>query len=242
MAQVLSPDVESLRTAVAGQVLQAGDPGYEEARVIWNADIDRRPAVIVRCANAADVSAAIGFARRQNLEIAVRGGAHSTAGACIVEDGLMIDLSLMREVTVDPVARRAVVGGGATLGDRDDATQAHGLATTGGLVSHTGVAGLTLGGGMGWLTRKFGLAIDNLVSAEVVTADGRIRRASASDNPDLFWAIRGGGGNFGIVSSFTFQAHPVTDVTFAMFMWPAAEGLDHLKFYRDYFPDTPPEV
>src|SRR2546421_1375684 len=136
MAQVPSPDVESRRTVVAGRVLQAGAPGCEEARPIWNGDIDRRPAVIVRCANAADVRAAIGFARRQDLEIAVRGGAHSTAGASVVEDGLMIDLSLMREVTVDPVARRAMVGGGATLGDRDGATQAHGLATTGGLVSH----------------------------------------------------------------------------------------------------------
>ena len=243
MAQVLSPDVESLRTAVAGQVLQAGDPGYEEARVIWNADIDRRPAVIVRCANAADVSAAIGFARRQDLEIAVRGGAHSTAGACIVEDGLMIDLSLMREVTVDPVARRAVVGGGATLGDRDDATQAHGLATTGGLVSHTGVAGLTLGGGMGWLTRKFGLAIDNLVSAEVVTADGRILRASASDNPDLFWAIRGGGGNFGVVTAFEFKLHPLEPmVQLGLFFWSVDRTAEVLRLARDLFSTLPAEL
>jgi FAD/FMN-containing dehydrogenase len=178
MAKVVSPHVQALRTAIAGQVFVPDDPGYDQARVVWNGAIDRRPAVIVRCTNAGDVSDAIGFARQQGLEIAVRGGAHSTSGSCVVDAGLQIDLSGMRGVSVDPGARRAVVGGGAMLGDLDAAAQAHGLAVPAGVVSHTGVGGLTLGGGMGWLTRKAGLSIDNLVAAEVVTADGKVLQAS----------------------------------------------------------------
>ncbi|MDQ1604796.1 MAG: hypothetical protein QOE01_2641, partial [Actinomycetota bacterium] len=193
MAQVIDADVDVLRKGVAGEVLVAGQIGYDEARTVWNGGIDRRPAVIVRATNAADVSAAIGFARSRGLEIAVRGGAHSTAGASVVDDGLMIDLSLMNTTEVDPVSRRARVGGGATLAQRDTATQEHGLAAPAGIVGHTGVGGLTLTGGMGWLTRKHGLALDNVVSVEIVTADGAVRRASQEENADLFWAVRGGG-------------------------------------------------
>src|SRR3981081_532221 len=187
MAKVISPDVQALRTSISGHVFTSDDPGYDQARIVWNGAIDRRPAVIVRCVNSADVSAAIRFARQHNLEIAVRGGAHSTAGSSVVDDGLQIDLSGMRTVTVDPVARRAFFAGGAMLGGLDAAAQAHGLAVPAGIVSHTGVGGLTLGGGMGWLTRKAGLAIDNLISAEVVTADGRVLRAAEDEHPDLFW-------------------------------------------------------
>lgn len=183
MAQVMSPRIQALRTAISGQVIGPDDPGYDQARAVWNGAIDKRPAVIVRCANAADVSAAIGFAREQGLEIAVRGGSHSTGGACTVDNGLQIDLSTMRNVTVDPAARRAMVDGGALLGDVDAAAQEYGLAVPAGIVSHTGVGGLTLGGGMGWLTRKAGLSIDSLVSAEVVTANGRIVQASEHEKP-----------------------------------------------------------
>jgi FAD/FMN-containing dehydrogenase len=243
MAQVMSPDVQSLRTAISGQVFVPEDPGYDEARIVWNGAINKRPAVIVRCANAGDVAAAIGFARRQGLEIAVRGGAHSTGGSSIVENGLQVDLSGMRSVRVDPVARRAFVGGGATLADLDSAAQAHGLAVTGGVVSHTGVGGLTLGGGMGWLTRKAGLAIDNLASAEVVTADGRILHASERDNPDLFWAIRGGGGNFGVVTAFEFKLHPVGPlVHFGLFFWPLERTTEVLRIAEELIATLPADL
>ena len=243
MPQLVSADVENLRTTVTGEVIAPHDPGYDEARAVWNGDIDRHPAVIVRCASAGDVSAAIGFARSRNLEISVRGGAHNASGNSVTEGGLEIDLGAMRTVTVDPVARRAVVGGGATLADRDVATQAHGLATTGGIVGHTGVGGLTLGGGMGWLTRKAGLSVDDLVSAEVVTADGRILHASAEENSDLFWAIRGGGGNFGVVTTFEFQLHPVGPmVAFGLFFWSLQRGTEVLRLARDLFLTLPRDV
>lgn len=243
MAPVVSTDVDVLRKEVTGQVVVPGDPAYDEARTVWNGGIDRRPAVIVRCASAHDVSSAIGFARAHDLEIAVRGGAHSTGGKSVVDDGLMIDLSPMHDVSVDVEGRRCTVGGGATLGQRDIATQHHGLATTSGLVSHTGVGGLTLGGGMGWLSRKHGLAIDNLRAVEIVTADGEVRRASADENADLFWAVRGGGGNFGVVTRFEFALHPVGPmVAFGLFFWPLDKGADVLRLARDLFATASTDV
>src|SRR5712691_6170720 len=207
MAQVTGSDLEGFRAAFSGSIITPADRDYDVARSVWNGAIDRHPAVIARCSSAEEVAAAIGFARDRGLEISVRGGGHNFGGFAVCEGGLMIDLSGMRQVAVDPAARRAVCGGGATWGDLDAATQAHGLAVTGGFISTTGIGGLTLGGGIGWLTRKAGLSSDNLTAAEVVIADGRILRASADENADLFWAIRGGGGNFGVVTSFEYRLH-----------------------------------
>ncbi len=203
MSEIDDREIRGLQAEVAGEVLRSADDGYDSARSVWNGAIDRRPAVIVRCLKSADVVQAIVFARRAGLEIAVRGGGHNYAGFAVCDGGLMIDLSRMNGVTVDPTARLAVCGGGATWADVDAATQAHGLATVGGFVSHTGIGGLTLGGGFGWLSRRAGLTADNLLAAQVVTADGRVLRASAEENPDLFWALRGGGGNFGVVTSLS---------------------------------------
>lgn len=243
MSQVIGADVQDLRRGFGGKVFVPDDPGYDEARTIWNAAFDRRPAVIARCASPADVSAAITFARSRDLEIAVRGGAHSTGGTCTVDGGIQIDLSGMRTVTVDPAAKRASVAGGALLGDVDAAAQAHGLAVPAGVVSHTGVGGLTLGGGMGWLTKKGGLSIDNLVSAEVVMADGRVVRASERENPDLYWGIRGGGGNFGVVTNFEFQLHPVGPlIQLGLFFWPVEQTSDALRMAEDLVHTLPPDV
>src|SRR5664279_3030949 len=209
MAQSIGYDVESFRSAVGAPVLTRGDPGYDDARAVWNGAIDRRPAAIACCSTTVQVAEAIRFARASGLEIAVRGGGHSYAGNSVCEGGLMIHLGAMKGVVVDPVARRAVCGGGATWADVDAATQQHALATPGGFISHTGIAGLTLGGGIGWLTKMAGLSCDNLVAAEMVTADARIVRATKDDNPELLWALRGGGGNFGVVTSFEFALHPV---------------------------------
>ncbi|GAA2901635.1 FAD-binding oxidoreductase [Pseudonocardia halophobica] len=231
---------DGLRAAVAGPVHEPGDPDYDEARRVWNADIDRSPAVIARCTSVADVVAAVAYAQAEGLEIAVRGGAHNVAGRSTGDDGLVIDLSGMRQVTVDPRRRRARVAGGALLSDVDAATQEHGLAVPLGAISHTGVGGLTLGGGMGWLTRQAGMSLDNLESAEVVVADGRVLRASASENTDLFWAIRGGGGNFGVVTEFEFRLHEVGPmVEFGLFFWEIERGADALRHMRDVVAGLP---
>ena len=243
MTQVLQSALDELRGTFTGQVITPEDSAYDTARVVWNAEIDRHPAMIARCLNATDVSAAVIFARQQGLEISVRGGAHNMSGSAVDDAGLMIDLSQLREVTVDPAGRRARVGGGALLADMDAATQAHGLATPSGLVSHTGVGGLTLGGGMGWLTRKFGMAIDNLIAAEIVVADGRILRAAEDENPELFWAIRGGGGNFGVVTSFEFQLHKVGPlIEFGLFFWGLDQGTEVLRMARDVIGTLPRDV
>ncbi|MGH8938047.1 MAG: FAD-binding oxidoreductase, partial [Actinomycetes bacterium] len=212
MTQTVGDEVGVLRGVMSGAVLVPGDSDYDDARRVWNTEIDKRPAVIARCTSPADVAAAVTFAVDRGLEIAVRGGAHAPVGHAVVDDGVMIDLSAMNAVVVDPASRRARVAGGAVLRDVVAAAQEHGLAYPVGAVSHTGVGGLTLGGGMGWLSRKHGLSIDNLVSAEVVTADARILRASEQEHEDLFWAIRGGGGNFGVVTEFEFALHPVGPV------------------------------
>jgi FAD/FMN-containing dehydrogenase len=243
MTQLVRGDMGELRAVIDGPVLEPGDLGFEDARRAWNSGIDRRPAVIARCTSAGDVAGAIRFARERQLEVSVRGGAHNSAGTAVCDDGLMIDLSLLSEVTVDSRARRARVGGGALLSDVDAATQRHGLAVPAGLISHTGVGGLTLGGGMGWLTRKFGLTIDNLASAEVVTAAGQVLRAADDEHPGLFWAIRGGGGNFGVVTSFEFRLHEVDPmVQFGFFFWSLDQGTEALRLAREIVTTMPPEV
>jgi FAD/FMN-containing dehydrogenase len=228
--------LEGLRTALRGPVIGPQDPEYNEARKIYNAMIDRRPGAIVRCADAADVMNAVDFIRDHDLELAVRGGGHSGPGLCLVDDGVTIDLSPMRWVRVDPAARTAQVGGGSLLADLDHATHAFGLATPAGIMSTTGVGGLTLGGGHGHLTRKYGLSVDNLLAADVVLADGSFVTASKKENPDLFWALRGGGGNFGVATSFTFQLHPVHTVVVGVTLWTLDRTRDVLEWYRDFLP------
>jgi FAD/FMN-containing dehydrogenase len=226
-----------------GNVIVPDHHDYDDARALWNGTVDRRPRLIARCSGTADVAAAVRFARARDLEIAVRGGGHNVAGTAVCDGGIVIDLSAMRAVSVDPVERTALVQGGALWGDVDRETQAHGLATTGGIVSHTGVGGLSLGGGIGWLMRKLGLTIDNLVQAEMVTAEGDIVRASADDRPDLFWALRGGGGNFGVVGSFRFALHPVGPTVMAgPVFWAAQDTADVLRFYREFVADAPDEL
>jgi FAD/FMN-containing dehydrogenase len=226
-----------------GDLVAPDHPDYDDARAVWNGTVDRSPRLIARCRGTADVAAAVRFARGRDLEIAVRGGGHNVAGTAVCDDGMVIDLSAMRAVSVDPVERIAHVQGGALWGDVDHETQAHGLATTGGIVSHTGVGGVSLGGGIGWLMRKHGLTVDNVVDAEVVTAEGEIIRASADDHPDLFWALRGGGGNFGVVSSFRFALHPVGPTVMAgPVFWAAEDTSDVLRFYRELVTDAPDEL
>lgn len=235
-------EYETLARGIHGEVLRSGDDAYDETRAIWNAMIDRKPAVIVRPTGAADVISAVDFAREFDLPLAVKGGGHNVAGNAVCDDGLMIDLSLMSSVRVDPAVRTARVGPGATMADLDHETQAFGLATPGGVISTTGVAGLTLGGGIGWLSRKYGLAIDNLGSVDVVTADGRGVTASEDENADLFWAVRGGGGNFGIVTSFEFDLHEVgQEVLFGPIVYPYEDAPDVLVHYREFTRNAPRE-
>lgn len=242
MTQVISR-FENLRAALNGTVVTPDDPGYDEARRVWNADINRMPAVVAYCASTEDVATAVSFARDASLEISVRGGSHSMAGTCVGDAGIVIDLSRMNDVEVDPEARRAMVGGGALLHDLDAATQIHGMAVPSGEIGHTGIGGITLGGGMGWLTRQHGLTIDNLLSARVVLADGRIVRATADENPDLLWAIRGGGGNFGIATSFEFALHEVgPQIEFAMLFYGMDQASNALRAAREVIPDLPPDV
>ena len=232
-----------LESNLRGRLVRPGDPDYDQARAVWNAAHDRRPALVIRCAGAADVMRAVEFARSEGLQVAVRGGAHSIAGFSTVDGGVVIDLSPMKGIRVDPAERRAVAQAGVTWAELDHETQAFGLATTGGLVSSTGIAGLTLGGGFGWLLRKHGLAADNLVSADVVTADGQFLTASEHAHPDLFWALRGGGGNFGVVTSFEDRVHPVGPTVFAgPVFYPAADALEVLRRWRDLAPAMPDEL
>jgi FAD/FMN-containing dehydrogenase len=251
MTAIQTPRAPTLKTtafdelgrSLRGELLLPTSPGYDVARGIWNGAIDRHPACIARCRGVADVVAAVHFARDHDLEIAIRGGGHNVAGTAVCDGGVVIDLSAMRAVWVDPTGRTAWVQGGALWGDVDHETQAHGLATTGGIIGHTGVAGLTLGGGIGFLMRKHGLAVDNLLATEVVTAEGRIVRASAGEHPDLFWALRGGGGNFGVVTAFQFALHPLGPTVMAgPIFWAADDTADLLRWYRDFAADAPDEL
>jgi FAD/FMN-containing dehydrogenase len=232
------PDVDALRASVTGRLLQAGDDGYEEARRVHNGLVDRRPALIVRCRTAADAAEAVRFARRGGFEICVRGGGHNVAGLAIADDAVMIDLAEMKGVQVDPDARTARAEGGVTWAELNAATGQHGLAVTGGAISTTGIAGLTLGGGLGWLMAKFGLAADNLIAVELVTADGEIAEVTATSDPDLFWALRGGGGNFGIATVFTYRLHPLAMVTGGLIAHSIDAAPALLRFYRDAVADA----
>ncbi len=231
-----------LSSQLKGTLIRPGDAAYDQARAIWNGMIDKRPAAIARCTSTEDVVAAVNFARDHGYLLAVRGGGHNAAGNALNDDGLVIDLSGMRAVTVDPESKTARAQGGATWGDFDKATTAHGLATTGGAISTTGIAGLTLGGGLGWLMRSCGMACDNLRSVEIVTADGSVRRASASEHPDLFWALHGGGGNFGVVTEFEYQLHPVDRVLAGMLVHPAERASEALHFLREFHQTAPDEL
>jgi FAD/FMN-containing dehydrogenase len=230
--------VTSLRSRFRGACLLPEDAGYDDARRVHNGLIDRNPACILQCRGTDDIVAAVRFARARSLPISIRGGGHNVGGRAVVDGGVMIDLSLARNVSVDPVKRIAVAEGGATWADFNKATQQHGLATTGGVISSTGVAGLTLGGGLGWLMSRHGMAVDNLVAAEVVTADGEVLEVSDTAHPDLFWALRGGGGNFGVVSTFTFRLHPVGEVIGGLVAHPFARAGEVLRFYRSTTQDA----
>ncbi len=243
MTNLTSNTIEQFRSAVRGPVIVPGDPQYEEARRIWNGYVDRKPAAIARCLGSADVIAAISLARELELPLAVRGGGHNIAGSAMCDDGLVIDLSLMRSVRVDPVARRAHVDPGALLGDVDHECQAFGLATPLGINSTTGIAGLTLGGGFGWLSRKYGMTVDNLVAVEVVTADGQRLVANDHENPELFWAVRGGGGNFGVVTLFEFRLHKVgPDILSGLIVFPMEQATSVIKQYREFVTSMPEDL
>ena len=235
--------IDELKGKVKGAVILPSDDGYESARQVWNATIDKHPALIVRCATTSDVVRTVNFARDTGFPLAVRGGGHNIAGSALCDDGIVIDLSQMKAATIDAGARRGTVEGGATLADFDAATQAHGLAVPLGINSTTGVAGLTLGGGFGWLSRKFGMTIDSLESAEVVTAAGEVLCASATEHPDLFWALRGGSGNFGVVTRFEFRLHPVgPDLLSGLIVYPLSEAKAVLQQYREFVATAPDEL
>jgi FAD/FMN-containing dehydrogenase len=234
--------VAALKANLRGRLLQPGDPDYGEARKVYNAMIDKKPRLIARCADVADVIHCVNFAREHHLLVAIRGGGHNGAGLGTCDDGLVIDLSPIKYTRVDPTARTVTVGGGCTWGDVDHATHAFGMATPSGIISTTGVGGLTLGGGIGHLTRKCGLSIDNLISADVVLADGSFVMANAQENPDLFWALRGGGGNFGVVTSFTFRLHPIDTLYAGPMLYELSEAADVLKWYRQLLPSAPDDL
>jgi len=234
--------VGELASALRGRIIRPGDGDYDDARSVWNAMIDRRPALIVRPAIAADVVAAVNFARDNDLIVSLRSGGHNAPGNAVCDDGVVIDFTEMKAIKVDPQARTATAEPGVKWGEFDAATQAHGLATTGGTNTDTGIGGLTTGGGIGWLGGKYGLASDNLLSADVVTADGRLIRANAEENQDLFWALRGGGGNFGVVTSFTYQLHPVGPLLAGILAHPVAEAKKVLLFYKEWERQMPDEL
>lgn len=249
MTQTIEPttvsltDVQEVAGGFRGELILPDDGGYEEHRKAWNGAIDRRPALIARCAGVADVMAAVKFGRQRGLDVAVRGGGHSFPGHSVCDGGMVIDLSLMKGIRVDPDARTVRVQAGALLGELDRETQAFGLAVPAGIVTHTGLAGLTLGGGIGWLQRKYGLTIDQLLSADVITAGGDFVKASANENADLFWGLRGGGGNFGIVTEFEFRLNPVGPTVLAgPIFWPMSESANVLRFYREWIQDVPDEL
>jgi FAD/FMN-containing dehydrogenase len=240
--QATGVDVSELAADFRGRLVGPDDDGYEELRHVWNGTVDRRPACIVQCSGVADVVAAVGFARERELPVAVRGGGHSIPGHSTCDDGIVIDLSPMQGVWVDPERKTARAQGGVTWGLFDREAGAHGLGVTGGQITHTGIAGLTLGGGIGWLMRKHGLTCDNLVSADVVTADGQLLRAGEDENPDLFWALRGGGGNFGVVTSFEYRLHPVGIIFGGLVAYPDERSVEILQLYRDVTASAPDEL
>jgi FAD/FMN-containing dehydrogenase len=235
--------VKEFASQIRGEVIGRGDATYDEQRKVWNGSIDRKPSLIARCSNVDDVVAAIRFARSQGLLVAVRGGGHSFPGLSVCDDGIVIDLGLMKGIELDLASRTARVQGGALLGELDAATQPHGLAVPAGIVTHTGIAGLTLGGGIGWVMRKYGLTIDNLLGVELVTADGEVVTASEDENADLFWGVRGGGGNFGVVTEFEFAMQPVGPTVYAgPVFWAMDDAPEVLRFYRDWVADCPDEL
>ena len=235
-----STKIDAFKGKFRGEVVSPGDEAYDDARKIWNGMIDKHPALIVRCTTTSDVVLAVNFARDNGLLLAVRGGGHNIAGSAMCDDGIVIDLSQMKAASIDPAARRVTIAGGATLADLDASTQAHGLATPLGINSTTGIGGLTLGGGFGWLSRKHGMTIDNLEAAEVVTAAGEVVRASNTEHPDLFWALRGGSGNFGVVTHFEFRLHPVgPDVLSGLIVYPISAAKSVLRQYREFLAQAP---
>src|SRR2546425_5395933 len=234
--------IQDFKMSLRGRLLRPGMDGYEDSRRIWNSNVVKRPSLIARCSGVADVVSSVNFARRNNMLVSIRGGGHSIAGLGLCDGGLTIDLTSLKGVSVDPVEKTARAGAGVTWGEFDHETQLHGLATTGGEISTTGISGLTLGGGIGWLVGKFGTSCDNLISADVVTADGNFLTADADHNRDLFWGLRGGGGNFGVVTSLTYKLHPVGRVLGGFVAWPTAKTREVLEFLQGFAQELPDEV